>query len=225
MQSVSTLLGLAVVLFLSTNVDDFVVLIAFFANPSFRARDIVAGQYAGTAALFAVSVAGALFSLVIPEAYVGLLGIFPILVGIRKLLELRHDRAEDGSVKNLDVTTGGYGKIANVALVTMANGGDNIGVYIPAFAVHSGSQVAIIASVFVAMTALLCMLAHWMVSHPRLGAPLRRYGHILAPLVLIALGILIIYDAGSLPSLLGPIYRRHSLVRRIFPATPTLLAL
>jgi cadmium resistance protein CadD (predicted permease) len=62
------------------------------------------------------------------------------------------------------------------------------------------------------MTALLCMLAHWMVSHPRLGAPLRRYGHILAPLVLIALGILIIYNAGSIPSLLRAIYRRHSSV-------------
>ena len=43
-----------------------------------------------------LSVAAALLSLVIPKAYLGLLGIFPILVGIRKLLELRHDRAEDG---------------------------------------------------------------------------------------------------------------------------------
>jgi cadmium resistance protein CadD (predicted permease) len=212
MKSLVALLGLAIVLFLSTNVDDLVVLIAFFANSRFRARDVVAGQYAGTAVLFIVSAAGALLSLVIPEAYLGLLGIFPILVGIGKLLELRHDRAEATPAKDRVATTGSHGNIANVALVTVANGGDNIGVYIPAFAVHSGSQVAIIAVVFVAMTALLCMLAHWMVSHPRLGAPLRRYGHILAPLVLIALGILIIYNAGSIPSLLRAIYRRHSSV-------------
>ena len=212
MESLSTLLGLAVVLFASTNVDDLVVLIAFFANSRFRARDIVAGQYAGTAVLFIVSAAGALLSLVIPEAYLGLLGIFPILVGIGKLLELRHDRAEATPAKGLVATAGSHGNIASVALVTIANGGDNIGVYIPSFAVHSGSQVAIIAVVFVAMTALLCLLAHWMVSHPRLGAPLRRYGHILAPLVLIALGILIIYNAGSIPSLLRAIYRRHSSV-------------
>jgi cadmium resistance protein CadD (predicted permease) len=209
MKSLVALLGLAIVLFLSTNVDDLVMLVAFFANSRFRARDVVAGQYAGMAVLFIVSAAGALLSLVIPEAYLGLLGIFPILVGIGKLLELRHDRAEATPAKDLAATTGGHGNIASVALVTVANGGDNIGVYIPSFAVHSGSQVAIIAVVFVAMTALLCLLAHWMVSHPRLGAPLRRYGHILAPLVLIALGILIIYNAGTIPSLLGAIYRRY----------------
>jgi cadmium resistance protein CadD (predicted permease) len=198
MKSLAALLGLAIVLFLSTNVDDLVVLIAFFANSRFRARDIVAGQYAGLAVLFIVSAAGALLSLVIPEAYLGLLGIFPILLGIKKLLELREDRAAAAQTKDLDAATGRHGNIASVALVTIANGGDNLGVYIPSFAVRSASQVAIIA--------LLCQLAHGMVNHPRLGAPLRRYGHIFAPLVLIALGILIIYDAGSIPSLLGAIY-------------------
>jgi len=205
MKALVTLLGLAVVLFLSTNVDDLVVLIAFFANSRFRARDIVAGQYAGLAVLFIVSAAGALLSLVIPKAYLGLLGIFPVLVGIRKLMELRHDRAESAPAKTLGATTGSYGNIASVALVTVANGGDNIGVYMPSFAVHSASQIAIIALVFIVMTALLCMLAHWMVSHPRFGAPLRRYGHIFAPLVLIGLGILIIHNAGTIPSLLRAI--------------------
>jgi cadmium resistance protein CadD (predicted permease) len=205
MESLFALLGLAVVLFLSTNVDDLVVLIAFFANSRFRARDIVAGQYAGLAVLFIVSAAGALLSLVIPKPYLGLLGIFPILVGIRKLMELRHDRAEAAPAKTLGATTGSYGNIASVALVTVANGGDNIGVYMPSFAVHSASQIAIIALVVIVMTALLCMLAHWMVSHPRFGAPLRRYGHIFAPLVLIGLGILIIHNAGSIPSLLRAI--------------------
>jgi cadmium resistance protein CadD (predicted permease) len=208
MKSLSTLLGLAVILFLSTNVDDIVVLIAFFANPRFRARDIVAGQYAGLAVLFIVSAAGALLSLVIPKAYLGLLGIFPILVGIRKLLELRNDRAETVPAKDLVASTGNHGHIATVALVVVANGGDNIAVYMPSFAVHSAGQLAIIAAVFAVMTALLCMLAHWMVGHPRLGAPLRRYSHIIVPLVLIGLGILIIYDAGSIPSLLEAIYRR-----------------
>ncbi len=207
MKSLAALLGLAIVLFVSTNVDDLVVLVGFFAHPGFRARDVVAGQYAGVAVLFMVSAAGALLSLVIPNAYLGLLGIFPILIGIRKLLELRRDRAETPPTKALAGLNGSYGNIASVALVTVANGGDNIGVYMPSFAVHSGSQVAIIAVVFVLMTALLCMLAHSMTSHPKLGLPLRRYAHVVAPLVLIGLGILIIHNAGSIPALFGAIYR------------------
>jgi len=202
MESPFTLLGLAVVLFVSTNVDDLVFLIAFFADSSFRARDIVAGQYAGIAVLFVVSVAGALLSLVVPQAYLGLLGIFPILIGIRRLLELRRDPAGAAPEQAVATASGNYGNIATVALVAIANGADNIGVYMPSFAVHSGSQIAIIAVVFVAMTALWCLLAYRMASHPRFGAPLRRYAHIFAPLVLIALGILIIYDAGTIPSLL-----------------------
>jgi cadmium resistance protein CadD (predicted permease) len=188
------LLALAVTLFVSTNVDDLVVLIGFFADRKVRARDIVAGQYAGLAVLFAVSAAGSLLSLVIPKAYLGLLGIFPILIGIRKLIALRHDNAENEPNTR--------GSIMGVALVTIANGGDNIGIYMPSFAVHSAGQIAVIAIIFVAMTALWCLLAHWMVSHPKLGAPLRRYAHIIAPLILIALGLSISHNAGILHWLL-----------------------
>jgi cadmium resistance protein CadD (predicted permease) len=197
MESLPALLGLAIVLFVSTNVDDLVVLVGFFAHPTFRARDVVAGQYVGLTVLFVLSAAGALLSLVIPNAYLGLLGIFPILIGIRKLVALRHERLETGGV-----IPGSYGSVAGIALATIANGGDNIGVYVPAFAVHSASQIAIIAVVFVAMTATWCLLAHWMVNHPRLGAPLRRYGHIFAPVVLIGLGLLIVHGAGTISWLL-----------------------
>ncbi len=225
MRSVVELLGLAIVLFVTTNVDDLVVLVGFFAHPAFRARDVVAGQFAGVAVLFIVSAAAALFSLVIPKAYLGLLGIFPILIGIRKLLGLRRNRGRATQTKAPGTPTGGYGNIAGVALVTVANGGDNIGVYTPSFALHSGNQVVIIGLVFVVMTALWCVLAHWMANHPTFGALLRRYAPVIVPLVFIALGILILLDAGSIPSLPGFIFRQHSLVRRTSQATATLLAL
>jgi cadmium resistance protein CadD (predicted permease) len=153
--------------------------------------------------LFGVSAAGALLSLVIPNAYLGLLGIFPILIGIRKLVALRRELVPTDRDTSLHGTRRGYGNIAAVALVTIANGGDNIGVYVPSFAVHSGSQIAFIGLVFVAMTALWCMFAHRMVRHPRFGAPFRRYAHIFAPVVLIGLGILIIHKAGTLAWLFG----------------------
>jgi cadmium resistance protein CadD (predicted permease) len=40
------------------------------------------------------------------------------------------------------------------------------------------------------------------VNHRRFGAPLRRYGHIFAPMVLIGLGLVIIYKAGTMGWLL-----------------------
>jgi cadmium resistance protein CadD (predicted permease) len=189
-----SLFVLAITLFVSTNIDDLVVLIGFFADRRLRTRNIVAGQYAGLAVLFVVSAAASLLSLVIPKPYLGLLGVFPVVIGVRKLIELQNDGPEPKDSS--------HGSIAGVALVTIANGGDNLGVYIPAFVVHSGGEVAVIAVVFVAMTALWCALAHWMVNHRKLGMYFRRYGHILAPLVLIGLGISIIYNAGSIEWLL-----------------------
>ena len=55
MESSFALLGLAIALFASTNLDDILLLVGFFADPTFRDRDIVIGQYAGIAALFGVS--------------------------------------------------------------------------------------------------------------------------------------------------------------------------
>lgn len=202
MESSFALLGLAIALFASTNVDDVFVLVGFFADPKFRARDIMIGQYAGITALFVVSVIASLLSLVISRAYLGLMGIAPILIGTKKFLDLyrQRDKTEETLERHSDA--GAYGRIATVALVTMANGGDNIGIYAPSFAIRSRDEIAVIALVFVAMTAFWCSAAHFMVNHPKLGKPIRRYGHRFAPIVLIGLGILIIDQAGSLGLLL-----------------------
>ena len=196
------LLGLAVALFASTNVDDLLVLVGFFADPALRARNIVTGQYTGLSILFGVSVIASLLSLVIPAEYVGLLGFAPILIGIKKLLSLRHNQDQPGAGSTLQHKSSGFGQIAGVALVTIANGGDNIAIYMPSFAVHSGYEIAAIAIVFALMTALWCLLAHSMVSHPTLGAPIRRYAHVIAPVILIGLGVAIIYKARSIELLL-----------------------
>src|SRR5688500_5314863 len=50
MESLATV-GLAIVLFVATNIDDVLVLLGFFADPGFRARHIVVGQYLGIGAL------------------------------------------------------------------------------------------------------------------------------------------------------------------------------
>lgn len=198
MESLVAIPSLAIALFASTNIDDVFVLLGFFADPKFRARDVVLGQYLGITALFCVSVAASLFSLVIPRTYVGLLGAVPILIGMKKLFDLyrRRDATEESLERHAD--TGDNGRAATVAFVTLANGGDNIGIYTPTFAIRSAHELVVIGLIFAVMTALWCFFAHWMVNHPKLGAPIRRYGHRVTPIVLIGLGILIFYQAGTL---------------------------
>jgi cadmium resistance protein CadD (predicted permease) len=190
------LFGLAIALFASTNVDDMFVLVGFFADPKFRPREIVIGQYAGITVLVGVSVVGSLLALVISLAYVGLFGIVAIGLGLKKLFDLYRNR-DDLREEHYDPSAR-HTRTATVALVTLANGADNIGIYMPAFAVRPGYEIGIMVVVFGLMTGLWCLLAYRLVRHPRYGTLIRRHGRRVAPLVLIGIGVLIMYQAGSL---------------------------
>lgn len=197
MEHLVALIGIAVVLFASTNVDDVFVLLGFFADPKFRVRQIVLGQFIGIAALYGVSVAASLVSLVVAPAYVGLLGLAPIAIGIKKVWDLRRRGREDGGEDSESKAHEGRGNVVAVAAVTIANGGDNISIYTPLFATRSGFDIAVIGVVFAVMTLVWLSISHVLTNHRMLGAPIRRYGHRLVPFVLIALGVLILYEAGT----------------------------
>lgn len=185
--------GLAVVLFVSSNIDDVFVLLSFLSDPKFRTRQVVIGQYLGIAALVLVSLLASLVSLVFALEYVGLLGLLPIAIGLKNLLDLWRDDADAADA----TTKTGLGNVLVVATVTIANGGDNIGIYTPVFATSSASAILIVVLVFAVMTATWVVFSHWLVNHPALGAPIRRCAHILTPIVLIAIGVLVLYEAGS----------------------------
>jgi len=189
--------ALGVTLFAATDIDDLFVLVGFFADPKFRTRNVVFGQYLGIGALVAVSAVAALIALVIPAAYVGLLGIAPVAIGTKKLVDLWRQREKDEAELEEHAGASGRNQLLSVAAVTFANGADNIGVYTPVFAVHSGLEIAVILSAFAIMTAVWCAFAHWLVHHPTIGSPIRRYGHRLLPFVLIGLGVFIMRDAGT----------------------------
>ena len=192
----AALLGLAVGLFVTTNLDDVFVLLGFFADPKFRPRQIAAGQLLGIAALYAASVGASMLALVVSPAYVGFLGVLPILIGLKKIAALRngHESADTDEPHG----PGGHWNALSVAAVTIADGGDNLSVYIPLFATRSAGDVAAIGAVFAVMTLVWLAAAFWLTRHRTLGSPIRRYGQRVVPFVLVGLGGYILYAAGSI---------------------------
>jgi cadmium resistance protein CadD (predicted permease) len=168
--------------FAATNVDDLLLLIAFFAAGTYRARDVVLGQYAGIGLLFAASAAASLVSLVIPASHLSLLGLLPMLIGLKQLFG---KAAQEETVPPSS-------SFLTVAAVTVANGGDNIGVYAPLFATSSAQAISAMGAVFAAMTALWCLAARWLVQHPAAATSIRRYGPKAMPFVLIGIGVFIL---------------------------------
>jgi cadmium resistance protein CadD (predicted permease) len=51
--------------------------------------------------------------------------------------------------------------------------------------------------IFAVLPLVWCFVALWLVRHTALDRPLRRYGHVLLPFILIGLGVLILYRSGA----------------------------
>ena len=177
----------ALLSFAATNVDDLFINMFFFAqaDTAKKAQMIVIGKYLGIGALFSVSLAGAWFAQALPHSALRLLGIVPIALGIRSWLHRNDDLSAD--------TPSANGSLAiSTAVITIANGADNIGVYMPLLASYTAAQVAVTAAVFMLMTAVWCLVSRRLANLPLLRSTLTRYRHIAVPIVLIALGVYIL---------------------------------
>jgi cadmium resistance protein CadD (predicted permease) len=190
---------LALTAFASTNIDDAFVLLAFFGNPRFKGRDVVIGQYAGMVVLTLAAVVLALLAYAIPDRYVGLMGVLPVLVGIERLWKAWRERHEsDHETDANKVKLGAWGGIAAVAGVTIANCGDNIAVYVPLFAKASTPNTLAICGLIAVMVAVWCFAAQFLIRHRAFGAIVRRWGQRVTPFILIALGLHILLRSGAL---------------------------
>lgn len=189
--------GIGFLAFAVTNIDDLFVLVAFFAGRAFRTGQIVVGQYLGIAALIAASATSYFLRLVLPGEWIGLVGILPIALGIREAIEhVRDLRQRPARGEESEAAGAGRGALS-VAAVTIANGGDNIGVYVPLFAASSPLEIALLAAVFLGMTAVWILLAWAVVSNRLFGHHIRRVGRYALPVVLLGLGIFILWKQGS----------------------------
>lgn len=200
-----SLIAIGVSAFVATNIDDIFVLMMFFSSSmAFPVRQIVLGQYIGIGLLIAISALGSLISLVVPPYIIGLLGIVPIAIGTRRLVQIIIKGDKTSVPPSMDAAKESNNKKRNkqflpflaVAAVTFSNGGDNIGVYTPMFAQYNSvSQVTTLIVVFMLMTAVWCIAAYYLVNHPLVASRIRRIGHIVMPFVLIGLGIYILAQA------------------------------
>ena len=178
-------------MFAATNVDDMLVLAVYFGQ-SANGRRVVLGQYAGFLAILAVSVLGALGAGLLPEAAIPYLGLLPLLLGIRagwRLWRERHEPEDDEPVAGPGVW--------QVAAVTFANGGDNIGVYVPVFAVAGVGGMTVYAMVFLVGVAVWCAAGWFLATRPLVARGLARWGHVVLPVVLVAIGLVILIEGGA----------------------------
>lgn len=187
-------IGSAIGLFAATNIDDIVVLtVLFLASSRGKPRpwQIVAGQYLGFITLVMISVIAALGLTIVPDEWVGFLGLIPLGIGIWTLVRgLRRNGDDDDDDKITAVGLWG------VAGITIANGADNISLYTPIFRTSTPADVAIMIVVFLVLVAVWCVAGRLIGTHKVVTETLERVEHWLVPVVFIGLGLFILIESG-----------------------------
>lgn len=86
--------------------------------------------------------------------------------------------------------------------MTIANGGDNIGIYTPLFASSSLVELSVLLCAFFSLVGVWCLIGYRLTHRPAVVTFMTDYGHIVMPFILIGLGVVILFESGSL-SLFG----------------------
>lgn len=186
----------AIGLFLVTNIDDIIVLSLFFARGAGQrgtTAKIVVGQYLGFGGILLASLAVTLGAgLFLPDDAIPYFGLIPLLLGLYAAWQVwRNGDDDDETMAERPISAW------VVAAVTFANGGDNIGVYVPVFLSVSTSALVAYCVVFLALVVVLVLAAKFVATRKPIAEVLERWEHILFPLVLIGLGLVILVEGGA----------------------------
>ena len=197
------LLFTLVLAFAGTNIDDLFIDTFFFAQAETKkqVQAIVLGKYLGIGALVLFSVLGAYMLREIPDGYIRFLGLVPMALGVREWMENRKAKENDEDAEGADINDADYdlkndskgflGFILKIALVTISNGADNLGVYMPLFASFQMTEMLMVLIVFAVMVAIWCILSKKLADLPGLRGFLLKHKETLVPIVYAALGVYI----------------------------------
>lgn len=196
----------AIGVYISTSIDYLIVLIILFAQLSQNKQKwhIYAGQYLGTGLLVGASLVAAYVVNFVPEAWmVGLLGLIPIYLGIRfAIVGEGEEEEEEEIIERLEQSKSNQ-LFWTVTLLTIASGGDNLGIYIPYFASLDWVQTLVALLMFAIGIIIFCELSRVLSSIPLISETIEKYKRIIVPLVFIPLGLYIMYESGTIETFLN----------------------
>ena len=195
----------AIAVYISTSIDYLFILLIIFSQAYTQKglRQIYFGQYLGTGILVAISLFAAYVLNFIPQDWmIGLLGLIPIYLGIRVAMGSEEEAEEEEVVEKLE-SRGSNRLFWTVALITIASGGDNLGIYIPYFTSLSVSEIVLAIVVFAILIAVLCYISYRLAKISFISETLEKYERIIVPIVFIGLGIFIMLENGTIQTLFG----------------------
>ncbi|HAT54771.1 MAG TPA: permease [Lactobacillus sp.] len=183
--------------YISTGIDYLVILMIIFGSTRRSDKWLVyIGDLLGTTILVGASLILALILGFVPEEWMlGLLGIIPIVMGLKQLFF--GDNDDDSAIENRMQKRASV--VVNVVIVTIATcGADNIGIYVPIFTNAKPNEIIVILLTFLVMLTLFWLAGYWLVRIPSVANFLNRWSRYITGIVYVSLGFYIMWDSGTL---------------------------
>ena len=198
-------LGEACLTFIITNIDDAFVLVTFFAEAATPSSDltplkITLGQYTGFTVIVAVSLIGYAVAVALPPEPIGFLGLLPLLLGVWRFFGLLLSPRDEEEDRRPDSNRSATARsVLKVALVTVMNGGDNIGTYIPLFSQTKGAEIAVYVVTYYILLGVWLFAAFLIMKQKHVLRIAKKYAFFIIPFLYIGLGIYIVVKSDCYP--------------------------
>lgn len=196
MHEMLIIIGVTAAAFIGTNLDNLLLLAAMYSRYPNQARVVTAGYFTGMILIAIITLIIGEVGDIIPLAYLGLLGLIPMMMGALALLKLFRSR----QLEVVDsVVTGGNCLAVFFALISiqLSNSADSIITFSALFADSADPSDYVVAPTFFAMVGVFSAVAYYSVRHPKLNQILSRYGQYVTPFILILVGFYILSNTAS----------------------------
>lgn len=185
------LIAVSAVAYVSTNIDNLLMLSALLAMSAARPLPVVAGFLLATLMVILAALLIARLGDLVDTRYVGLLGLIPIALGLRGLLALLRKNA--GTAAPQDTSPGMW----RTAALILPMSGDSVAVYVPLLADTRPGLDAVTSVTLLVSAVVLAGAARVLLSHPALGSRVGWLGARLMPWLMIGVGIYVLADTPS----------------------------
>ena len=181
--------------FAATNFDNLALLVGWLLEGREGRRAVLHGHLLGMAALLALSLAFGFGANLVPVEYIGYCGVLPIALGLRGLYA--NFRAGSAPADERPASASTRSRPLSIAATQIANGVDTVLVFGPLLAdSETGVDLVMIVGFFGMAIAWFQLARLLQTNAARLGV-LERYGHWVAPIVLIVVGFYILADTAT----------------------------
>ncbi|TNE41078.1 MAG: hypothetical protein EP348_01370 [Alphaproteobacteria bacterium] len=187
-------MGVSFTAFLSTSMDNVVLLVTLSLHRKYGAWTVSAGYFVAVVAMMVISLIVAQGVQLLPEDYIPLVGLVPLSVGLYELYHLirRKDTAPD--FDDAPARAMRKGTLWTVALIMLTHSWDSIGVLAPLLSDTRPVLVFWMVLAILGAALLLIGLSRLVLAHPAFRDRLTRVAPKALPFLLIAIGLYILLN-------------------------------